>query len=174
MDFFSDFNKLFGRKIISLFIWLYIYCFVVSLDSNFFMCSYLRFELSIIENNIYIVFFSFIFFILYNYLIKIKYSVVKIINYINVNYIYVILKEQNILHLINLFILNFYININNVWNLYKNNLIYIYVYNIYLFIKANNLVWYPIYKSYSIFGYYKSTRLKFIDLKNENLKRLKY
>jgi hypothetical protein len=174
MDFLIDLKKLFGRKIISLFIWLYIYCFLFPLNSNFFMCSYLRVELTNIENNITFVLLFFIIFIIYSYIKNTKHSGIKINNYINVKYLYFYIREHNLIYILSLFLNNLYINLKNILNLYINKNYFLILYNMYIKLRSCNLVWYPIYKSYSIFGYYKSTRLKFIDLKNENLKRLKY
>lgn len=174
MDFLIDLKKLFGRKIISFFIWLYVYCFLFSLDSNFFICSYLRLELSNIENNIFMILIFFILFVIYSYVRCIKYSEIKINNYINFKYLYFYLREHNLIYILNLFITNMYINLKNIYNLYINKFYILTLFNLYTKFKNLNLIWYPIYKSYSIFGYFKSTRLKFVDLKNENLKRLKY
>lgn len=174
MDFLIDFSKLFGRKIISIFVWFYIYCFLVSLDSNFFICSYLSFQLSDIENNILLVILFFCFFVFISYNRLIKSDKIKINNYINFKYMFLLFREQSIVYLVKLFLSNVSINLINILNLYKNNFLIVTFLKISLYVKNNSLLWYPIYKSYSIFGYYKSTRLKYIDLKNENLKRLKY
>lgn len=174
MGFLLDFSKLFGRKIISYFLWIYIYCFLFSLDSNFFICSYLKIELSNIENNMHFVLLSLIIYIIYKYNINSKFNLIQINNFLTINYYISLLKEQNILTLIKTFINNIFIKIINIFNIYNNKFLFNNILFIYINIKDSLLVWYPIYKSYSIFGYYKSTRLKFIDFKNENLKRFKY
>ena len=174
MDFLIDFKKLFGRKIISLFIWLYVYCFLFSLDFNFFICSYLRVQLFNIETNIFILLNIILFTFIYLLNKKLYLNNSKIKNFLKLDYIYLILKTYNLYNLSILFFKSIINNINNVIITYLNKKLI----NLISFITLNflkkNLLWYPIYKSYSIFGYYKSTRLKFVDIKNENLKRLKY
>lgn len=175
MDFLTDFNKIFGRKIISYFIWIYIYCFLFSLNSNIFICSYLKLGLFNVENNFYILFIFFTLFVMYSYYFKQNYkNNFNIYNYINLKYILFFYKKQSISILFNLLFNKLTTLFNNIIILYKNNLIVTFICYVSQIIKNSILIWYPIYKSYSIFGYYKSTRLKFIDLKNENLKRFKY
>jgi len=174
MGFLIDFLKLFGKKIISSFVWIYIYCFLVPLNSNIFMCSYLSIKLSGLENNMSLLFLLFTTTIIVFFFKNIKYSNNKINNYINFKYLNFYFKNLNLLYILNIYISNLYINFKNILSIYIYKFYIIFLNNIFLKIKNSTLLWYPIYKSYSIFGYYKSTRLKFVDLKNENLKRLKY
>jgi hypothetical protein len=179
MGFLIDLRKLLGRKIISLFTWLFVYCFLFPLDSNFFTCSYLRLELSIIENNIIVVLTFFLVYVIYSYIIFsftefFKFKNTKLNNYINFKYLYNFIKYYSLTYLLNIFLLKLNINFKNIIVLYTYKFYIVLVDSIYTKLKNNYLVWYPIYKSYSIFGYYQSTRLKFVDLKNENFKNLKY
>lgn len=174
MDFLTDFSKLFGRKIISYFIWLYVYCFLFSLESNIFVCSYIQTIFLSIENKFYLLFIGFIFFVIYSYKFKLSNNKNKIFNYINFNYVFYCLKYLSIFNYLNMLFNRLNLHFVNFVSLYNNNLLFIAINYCYSIFKNNILVWYPIYKSYSIFGFYKSTRLKFVDLKNENLKRFKY
>jgi len=58
-------------------------------------------------------------------------------------------------------------------NYYKSYVINNLVVYLYILISGNLINWYPIYKTHSIYGFYRSTRFNNIDIKNENLKRIK-
>lgn len=174
MDFLTDFSKLFGRKIISYFIWLYVYCFLFSLESNIFICSYIQTIFLDIENKFHLLFIGFILFVIYSYKFKSSNNKNKIFNYINFSYIFYCLKHLPVFNYLNVLFNKLNLHFINFINLYNSSFFFTIINYCYSKIKNSALVWYPIYKSYSIFGFYKSTRLKFIDLKNENLKRFKY
>lgn len=174
MDFLTDFSKLFNKKIISYFFWIYLYCFLFSLESNIFICSYIQTSILIVENNFHFSTPFFFIFVIYTIKFKLFKNKNKIFNYINFNYIIFCFKKLSYLSFLSMYFKKLKLNFINFINLFNNNIFCIFLNYCYIIIKNNILVWYPIYKSYSIFGFYKSTRLKFIDLKNENLKRFKY
>lgn len=181
----KDFWKLLNKKVVPLYLWLFLYGFNTSIEDNFFICSYLRDEVFGKDENTILVL---IFYILYSlslfYLNKIKnknvntkYSTLYTKNFLielltlryklyvifNTSINHILLFIYTKLYLFNIFLLNSYKS-------YKINTLVLYIINL---INISTLIWYPIYKTYSIFGFYKSTRLNFIDLKNENIKRLK-
>lgn len=177
----KDFFKLLNRKLVPLYVWFFLYSFSIDLNDNFFICSYLRSNLFGNEEAteiIYAIFSTVIIYLFYKNnvnlkklnkigsdliaeLLKIKYIYI-LLNY--VSYFHIISYNFNKTNMFSIFIFNFYKS-------YKiNNFI------VYVFIKfVNNLIiWYPIFKTYSIYGFYKTTRVNFIQSKLESVKRLKY
>lgn len=157
------FLKKFNILLISKKTIILLYFFILPLDYNFFICSYLNDELNVFENHLNFYFYFILIFTIFRNFNKSN----KSKNFIN---LFIIVKQFKInifLNKIKLFLISiiFYFNITNIMNFFKY---------VYISFKNNNQLWYPIYKSYSIFGFYKSTRIKFIDLKNENLKKFKY
>lgn len=163
--------------------WLvFVYSFFFNLDNNFLICSFLQDFFSELENNIFI--FYFLILNIQVHKLYCKYSIKKKRNIyftkkysnsiLSVKYILLYLKKFNLVYLINVYLLKMFLLLKIIFTIYKSiNIVNLFIFII-NFIKSKLLIWYPIYKSYSIFGYYKSTRLKYIDIKNENLKRLKY
>nr|QBI37886.1 Ymf75 [Tetrahymena rostrata]QGS65263.1 Ymf75 [Tetrahymena rostrata] len=183
---FKDFWRLQNKKIVPLYFWLFLYSFITSLDNNFFICSYLRDEIFGKDEN---TFFVILFYILYSFIpfffkkIKknkniIAYSILythnMLIEIILFRFKQYILKYTTFKHII-IFnfqkIKSFNIFLLNSYKTYYINSLIIYILKL---IESNFIIWQPIFKTYSIFGFYKSTRLNYTDFKNENLKRLKY
>lgn len=181
----KDLWRLLNRKIVPLYLWLFLYGFNTSIEDNFFICSYLRDEIFGKDENTAL---SMLFYVIYSLIlffinklrkgdVDYKYATLYtrdlliellsfrfklyIIIYTSINYITLFIYKK--LFLFNIFLLNNY-------KPYYINTLFIYALNLY---SLTTLIWYPIFKTYSIFGYYKSTRLNYIDLKNENIKRLK-
>ncbi len=182
---FRDLFKLLNKKIVPLYLWFFLYSFLTSIEDNFFICSYLRDEVFGKDENTFLVL---IFYIIYSlslfYINKLKkknseliinslYTKELAIELITLKYKLFILKFSSFnyisyFNLKKLFLFNIFL-LNN-YKSYKINTLVVFLFNL---INSSNIIWYPIYKTYSIFGYYKSTRLNFIDIKNENLKRIK-
>ncbi len=183
---FRDFKKLLNKKVVPLYLWFFLYSFIASIENNFFICSYLKDEVFGKDENTFLVL---MFYIVYSltlfYLNKLKkknfnsnqstlYTNELLIELITIKYKLLVLKFTSLKHILsfnlkktslfNIFLLNNYKS-------YKINTLVIYIINL---INSNFIIWYPIYKTYSIFGYYKSTRLNYIDIKNENIKRIKH
>lgn len=183
---FRDLFKLLNRKIVPLYLWLFLYAFILTIDDNFFICSYLRDEVFGKDENTFLVL---VFYVIYSllsfYINRLKkknsnnrystlYTQNILIEIMKLRYKFYVIKFAALNHLLNFNFkkLNlFTIFLSNNYKSYKINTLFIFLYSI-----LNNklILWYPIFKTYSIFGFYKSTRLNFIDIKNENLKRLKY
>nr|YP_740776.1 Ymf75 [Tetrahymena paravorax]ABI51685.1 Ymf75 [Tetrahymena paravorax] len=182
---FNDFFILFNRRIIPVYLWLFLYSFLFISTDNIFLCSYLREDVFGLEENIIIVLFIPILYVaikyfFYNYInskIQIKMSLLK----------YDILKEiltlkyklhiyiiTTIKHIIDFNFKKLILFTNFIINYYKSNLINNLIIYIFNYFYKNNLIWYTLFKTHSIYGYYRATRLNFIDLRNENMKRYKY
>lgn len=181
----KDFFKLLNKKVVPLYLWIFLYSFSSSIEDNFFICSYLRDEVfGKDENTTLVLVFYIIYSLILFYTNKIK-NKNKNIKYITLytkdfltelltlRYKFYILVNTSINHIILFTFSKFYlflIFLINNYKSYKINTFFIFFIRL---IKLTTLIWYPIFKAYSIFGFFKSTRLNFIDLKNENLKRLK-
>nr|YP_004841723.1 Ymf75 [Ichthyophthirius multifiliis]AEL89265.1 Ymf75 [Ichthyophthirius multifiliis] len=164
------------------FIYLILYLFY----KDVFFYNYINFIIKII---LYLYLFI-LFIIIYNSTI-----LYKLKNYNNnyINTIRDILIINNKQFLIETLLVR-YINIFVFFNYYIFNLtqlklfleiLFTWFNNLYIFNLLNNIsykfiflnrnyTWNSIYKQYSIFGYYISTRLKYKNLKTENIKKLKY
>lgn len=180
----SDLFKLLGKRLTPTYFWLFLYSFLSEMEDNFFMCSYLRDEVFSNDLGVNISFMSLHVYLVFTWSIRIllKRNNIKLNSYTR-NLFVVYLKLRYILHNIKVLNLSYslkllYSNIVvvsvfifNFFNSYYISSVFTYLVNA---ISTKLVIWYPIYKAYSIFGFYKSTRLNFIDFKNENIKRLKY
>lgn len=176
----KDIYKLLNKKLISIYVWFFIYSFLVSLNDNFFICSYLKNTFFLDEeltNSVYLsILVLLVLLSLYNKKIynesMVNFNIIT--EFLRVNYILKILKNISLYYIIT-FNLNklkmFYLFLTNCYKPYIFNNLLVYLY---LLINNNFISWYPIYKTHSIYGFYRSTRFNVIDTKNENLKRLKY
>nr|NP_149379.1 ymf75 [Tetrahymena thermophila]7W5Z_Y5 Chain Y5, Ymf75 [Tetrahymena thermophila]7W5Z_y5 Chain y5, Ymf75 [Tetrahymena thermophila]8B6H_ED Chain ED, Ymf75 [Tetrahymena thermophila SB210]8B6H_Ed Chain Ed, Ymf75 [Tetrahymena thermophila SB210]8BQS_ED Chain ED, Ymf75 [Tetrahymena thermophila SB210]8BQS_Ed Chain Ed, Ymf75 [Tetrahymena thermophila SB210]8GYM_Y5 Chain Y5, Ymf75 [Tetrahymena thermophila SB210]8GYM_y5 Chain y5, Ymf75 [Tetrahymena thermophila SB210]8GZU_0F Chain 0F, Ymf75 [Tetrahy len=185
---FKDVIKLLNKKVVPVYFWFFLYCFLSTMDTNIFVssCSFLKVEVFGKDENTTLVLLFYVFYSLFNfYLSRIKnknnylvrkhlYTTELLIELILFKYKLIILKFSSIKYILNFnvrkFILFNLFLINN-YKAYKINTFFLYIY---IYLNNLNIIWYPIFKAYSIFGYYKSTRLNFIDTKNENIKRIKY
>lgn len=185
LDVMRDFWKLLNRKIVPLYLWLFLYCFNSSIEDNFFICSYLRDEVfGKDENTTLVILFYIVYSFILFYINKLRqknvdnksialYTRDLLIELLTAKYkLYIIIHTSinHILLFINKKLILFNIFLLNNYKPYFINTLIIFLFNIY---NSSTLIWYPIFKTYSIFGYYKSTRLNYIDLKNENIKRIK-
>jgi len=176
----KDTYKLLNKNLIPMYIWFFLYSFLVSLGDNFFICSYLKNTFFLDEELTNSVYLSILLLLLvlsiYNKEIYNK-SVISfniISEFLRLNYILKILKNTSLYHVITFNLNNLKMFFSFLINCYKsyifnNSLIYLY-----LLIDSSFITWHPIYKTHSIYGFYRSTRFNVIDVKNENLKRLKY
>lgn len=185
---FKDFAKLLNKKVVPIYFWFFLYCFLSNINTNIFICScsFLKAEVFGKDENTTLVLIFYIFYSLFTfYLNKLKnkniqtfkkhlYTTELLIELLLFKYKIIILKFSSLKYIITFnlrkFIL-FNIFVSNSYKSYKINTLFLYLY---IYLNNLNIIWYPIFKAYSIFGYYKSTRLNFIDTKNENIKRLKY
>jgi len=176
---FKDIYRLLNKKLISLYIWFFIYSFSTSLNDNFFICSYLKNTFFLNEElNSTTYLSAILLFILF--CLKSKTTINKhiskyniIIEFLKISYILKIFNSISTYYIIT-FNLNkfqmFFIFLTNYYKSYVVNNLIVYLYNL---INGNLINWYPIYKTHSIYGFYRSTRFNNIDIKNENLKRIK-
>lgn len=183
-DFFKDLFKLQNKKIVPMYLWFFLFSFILDIEDNFFICSYLRDEVFGKDENtmlvliIYVLYYLGLFYwnrfktnkantpmSLYTTNLLIEMLLMRYRFYIAkfASFTYITLYNFRRFFLFNLFL-------SNNYKPYFFNTLIVYLFNIF---DLRLIIWYPIYKTYSIFGYYKSTRLNFIDTKNENLKRLK-
>nr|YP_740731.1 Ymf75 [Tetrahymena malaccensis]ABI51640.1 Ymf75 [Tetrahymena malaccensis] len=185
---FKDFIKLLNKKVVPVYFWFFLYCFLTNMDTNLFVssCSFLRVEVFGKDENTTLVLLFYVTYSLLNFYLnklKNKYNNIKrkhlyttelLIELLLFKYKLIILKFSSLKYILTFnvrkFIL-FNIFVINNYKSYKINTLFIYLY---YYLNSLNIIWYPIFKAYSIFGYYKSTRLNFIDTKNENIKRIKY
>ncbi len=177
----KDFFKLFSRKLVPLYIWFFLYSFTIDLNDNFFICSYLRSNLFGNEEVTEVIYITFSILIAYLFcrnninLKKLnKIGSDLIAELLKIKYIYIILNYVSSSHVIS-------------YNFNKTNMFAIFIFNFYKSYKINNfivfsyikfinnlIIWYPIFKTYSIYGFYKTTRVNFFQSKLESVKRLKY
>jgi len=176
---FKDIYRLLNKKLISLYIWFFIYSFSTSLNDNFFICSYLKntFFLNEELNNItYLSAISlFILFCLKNKITTNKYMSKYniIIEFLKINYVLKIFSSISTYYIITFNLNKLRMFFTFLTNYYKSYVINNLVVYLYILISGNLINWYPIYKTHSIYGFYRSTRFNNIDIKNENLKRIK-
>lgn len=176
----KDVYKLLNKKLISIYVWFFIYSFLVSLNDNFFICSYLKNTFFLDEeltNSVYLsIIVLLVILSLYNRKIysesMINFNIIT--EFLRINYILKIFKNISLYYIFT-FNLNklkmFYLFLINCYKSYIFNNLLVYLY---LLLNNNLISWYPIYKTHSIYGFYRSTRFNVVDTKNENLKRLKY
>jgi len=153
----------------------------MDLNDNFFICSYLRINLfgsEEVTEIIYIVFYSIILYLFLKNHIKLKKlnkNESKLtVEFLKIKYLYTLLNCVPLLHITN-YILNkinmFVIFVFNFYKSYKINNFIIFFYKV--LINAS-IIWYPVFKTHSIYGFYKTTRNNFAQSKLESVKRLKY
>lgn len=179
-----DLFKLLGRKATSVYFWLFLYSFLLEMEDNFFMCSYLRDEVFSCDLGVIISFISIHAYLIlkWSFRILLKRDRIRLNAYTR-DLMLLYLKLRYLLHNVSVLDLSLMLKmlycsivassifILNYSKTYYITSVFVYIIKV---IISNLVIWYPIYKAYSIFGLYKSTRLNFIDLKNENIKRLKY
>lgn len=176
----KDTYKLLNKKLIPMYIWFFVYSFLVSLENNFFICSYLKNNLFLDEeltNSIYLSLLLLLI-VLSTYNSKTYNKSLMNFNiiyeFLKINYILKILKNISIYYIISFNLNNLNMFISFLTNCYKSYIFNNLLIYLYLLININFITWHPIYKTHSIYGFYRSTRFNVIDIKNENLKRLKY
>lgn len=176
----KDIYKLLNKKLIPIYIWFFIYSFLVSLGDNFFMCSYLKNTFFLDEeltNSVYLsILVILVSLSVYNKEIYNK-SIINfniISEFLRFNYMLKIFKNISLYHIITFNLNNFKMFFSFLTNCYKSYIFNNLLVYIYLLVSNSFITWHPIYKTHSIYGFYRSTRFNVIDIKNENLKRLKY
>jgi hypothetical protein len=152
----------------------FFYNFCTSIKSNFFACSYIRDNIVCVDFGVFVYYFFFTYIILFIYYYrKNKFKVSSNYDWIIIVYRNYFNTEVAIFRTFN----NFFNSIKFIFfwllNYFKNLL----VLNIFLdfFNKLFSVsYWYPIYKRYSYFGYFRDMRQKWTETKTEEITRFKY
>ena len=136
----TDFIKFFSKKITSYLkqhyvICIYIYFFLLPLDSNFFICSYLRSELADIDKYYYTILIMIVLYMIYLYIFNVNKDNIETTNYINIKYLFFLFKNQNATQIV-------YTYLNKLKTIFNNNNNYsiLALVNIFKNIKKNMLL----------------------------------
>lgn len=168
-----------NRKLIPLYFWFSLYCFLFNVTNNILICSFLNDYLFSSDENILVILSLFLlYYVFKNFLNKFKTTTSLRLNILqeilSVSYKFIIFKNISLMNMLNFNLVKFNSFINFIINYYT----YSYLNNTFVFLVntfiTNNIKWYTIFKTHSIYGYYRSTRLNFIDLKSENMIKSKY
>ncbi len=153
---------------------LFLYSFCADVRANWAVCSFIRTNIIFSNFTYFILYFIFTFFILYclAYYYRCTASLVNG-DWLVFLYRAYYLVNTPVLSLVS-YIFDLAIHYFSYFvRLYQSSMITIFVYNIISgFFSAN--YWYPLYKRHSYFGYFRSMRQKWGEVKTEEINRLKY
>jgi len=156
------------------FLLIFVYSFCIDVRSNFIICSFIRTN---------IIFASFGGFILYFILTFISlYLVVYYSNFtrsiVNADWLVFLYRTMYTLGLSPLFLVSYLFDfvlfyVFRFFNAYKNSLVFVVFFELFSgFFKSN--YWYPLFKRHSYYGYFRSMRQRWGEIKTEEFNRLKY
>lgn len=156
------------------FLVLFVYSFCVDVRVNLFICSFIRTNIIFANFATFIFFFILTFFVLFILVYWFKYTC----SLVNSDWLVFMYRFY---YLYNISFLSLFSYIFDVvffyfiflYRLYKNSIFYLFFYNLFLNFFSTNL-WYPIFKRHSYFGYFRSMRQKWGEIKTEEVNRLKY
>jgi len=156
------------------FLFFFIYSFCIDVRSNFLVCSFFRGNVVFTDFGIFLFYFliTFLFLFFIFYFLNLVKS--------NLNYDYLLFLYRNY------YIRN--ISLLALFSYLFNNLRFYFIFFYNIFIKSfifsffleifsilfNKYYWYPIFKRHSYFGLYRHLRQKWVEVKCEEINRLKY
>ena len=156
------------------FLMIFLYSFCTSVRSNLLVCSFMRNNVIYADFGFFIVYFLLVYSVLF-----LLFYFLNIVRNVN-NYDWLLFLYRNYF-IFNLSILTLVSYIYDTikfylfWLLFlfKNLFIVTFFINLLSSVFSQNC-WYPIFKRYSYFGYFRSMRQKWVEVKSEEITRFKY
>ncbi len=156
------------------FLVLFVYSFCADVRSNWAICSFIRTNIIFSNFVFFILYFILTFFVLYLLVYYIKYTR-SIVNgdWLVLLYRSFYLFNISFLSLVSYLFDLFYFYFLYFIRVYRNSFIYLFLFSFFgKFFSVN--YWYPLYKRHSYFGYFRSMRQRWGEVKTEEVNRLKY
>ena len=156
------------------FLLVFLYSFCTSVRSNLLVCSFIRTNIIYADFGFFIVFFLIVYTILF--IIFFFLNIVKSVN--NYDWLLFLYRNYFLFNLSFLTLLSYIFDtfkfyILWLFSVFKNLFFFNFFIEIFNFI-FNQSFWYPIFKRHSYFGYFRSMRQKWVEVKSEEVTRFKY
>ena len=162
------------RNINFYFLIIFIYSFCTSVRSNLLVCSFIRNNVIYADFGFFIFYFLFVYFVLF-----FIFYFLNIVNTVN-NYDWLLFMYRNYF-LFNLSILTLISYLYDTAKFYAywlffsvKNVFFFSFFSEIFFRLFSQSYWYPIFKRHSYFGYFRSMRQKWVEVKSEEITRFKY
>lgn len=162
------------RNVNFYFLMIFLYSFCTSVRSNILVCSFIRNSVIYADLGFFIGFFLIAYillFICFYYL-----NIVKSVN--NYDWLLFLYRNYFVFNVSVLTLISYLVNTIKFYVFWVFSLISnLFIFNLILEIinvVSSQSFWYPIFKRHSYFGYFRSMRQKWVEVKSEEVTRFKY
>ena len=156
------------------FLVLFVYSFCVDVRINFFVCSFIRSNIIFLN----LIYFTFYFILTFLFLYILSFYTNYTRSIVNSDWLVLMYRKYYIFNVSIFGLISYFFDLIRycmlgIYNLYKHSFLFSVIFSLFSKLFSTNL-WFPLFKRHSYFGYFRSMRQRWGDVKTEEANRLKY